>query len=97
MVRGLLLTMFHANLAKLLMSYLANLRSSSTKKTELALLAIYTTMFCAEVGVGVLRGTGQNGAKLRSGRLGMVLCPEGAMGLSPGFQPWEPSNQNGSP
>ena len=49
MGRGLALTMFHdANLAKLLMSYLANLRSSSTKKAELTLLAINTSMFCAQ-------------------------------------------------
>jgi hypothetical protein len=36
-----------------------------------------------------------NGAKLR--RIWNSFCPEGAMGFSPGFQPWEPSKTNGSP
>jgi hypothetical protein len=34
---------------------------------------------------------GSNGAKL--GRIWDGFCPEGAIGLSPGFQPWETSKQ----
>jgi hypothetical protein len=34
---------------------------------------------------------GLNGTKL--GRIWEGFCPEGAIGLSPGFQPWEPSKQ----
>jgi len=26
-----------------------------------------------------------------------ILCPEGAGGLSPGFQPWEPTTQSDAP
>ena len=36
-----------------------------------------------------------NGAKLS--RIWDGFCPEGATGFSPGFQPWEPSKQMGSP
>jgi hypothetical protein len=26
----------------------------------------------------------------------VILCPEGAVGLSPGFQPWEPTPKRGA-
>jgi hypothetical protein len=39
----------------------------------------------------ILIGTDQNGAKIRA--VWDFFCPGGAVGLSPGFQPWETSKK----
>ena len=59
--------------------------SSGQAKQALA-LKIRFTMFCFE------RGIGHN-----PWAEAFVLRPEGAIELSPGFQPWESSNKSDAP